>query len=452
MRASELFLSETMSQQRVEDARKDHPYTDEARKRVLEWMANPENEDSELDFSHSEQSDRGSPVGDSRKVSIMGARIESESEGTKQGLTASRGGPSNRKGSTASQGGPANSRERVDSLPRYRPAFCSSDDLPKTGNRLPSPPDNSAEEPTKRLKLDSDLDSESAGPSGLTCFDPASLFKAREGTIKVSPLIKKYLSKYMKRCLSKEEREALFREHPRPDVDSCSPPKVDKYISEFLGKHLPKEHDAELAKIQSAVLAIIRPLTSAWQHLIDGGIEDDTEMVVPGSEVLALLQRTLCMIGNASELISQTRRSKILETVDRSWSKFGSDDFPSAKDTLFGEDFQSSLTSKVEKDTALSKAVAITKRSKREKETSTFSSKREGQRNVTFFRGGPPAKYGGRQGKSFILYSSHPYQNREGDFSRGRRFTNSHRQGQKPLYHEPKLPPDPNQKTPQRKF
>ena len=69
-----------------------------------------------------------------------------------------------------------------------------------------------------------------------------------------------------------------------------------------------------------------------------------------------------------------------------------------------------------------------------------------------FFRGGPPAKNGGRQGKSFFPYSSHPYQNREGDFSGGRQFTNSHRQGQKPLYHEPKLPPDPNQKTPQRKF
>ena len=35
---------------------------------------------------------------------------------------------------------------------------------------------------------------------------------------------------------------------------------------------------------------------------------------------------------------------------------------PAAKDTHFGEDFQSSLISKVEKDIALSKAVAITKR------------------------------------------------------------------------------------------
>ena len=87
-------------------------------------------------------------------------------------------------------------------------------------------------------------------------------------------------------------------------------------------------------------------------------------MVVLGSEVLALLQHTLCLIGNASELISQTRWSKVLEAVDLSWSKFGSDDSPSAQDTLFGEEFQSSLTNKVEKDTALSKAVTITKRSK----------------------------------------------------------------------------------------
>ena len=82
----------------------------------------------------------------------------------------------------------------------------------------------------------------------------------------------------MKRCLSKE-CEALFREHPRPDLEPCSPPEVDKYMSEFLGKSLPKEHDTELVKIQAAVLATIRPLTSAWQCLIDEGIEDDPEMV-----------------------------------------------------------------------------------------------------------------------------------------------------------------------------
>ena len=48
-------------------------------------------------------------------------------------------------------------------------------------------------------------------------------------------------------------------------------------------------------------------------------------MVVPGSEVLTLIQCTLCMIGNASELISQTRWSKTLDKIDPSWSKFGGD-------------------------------------------------------------------------------------------------------------------------------
>lgn len=78
-------------------------------------------------------------------------------------------------------------------------------------------------------------------------------------------------------------------------------------MSEFLGKRFSKEQDANLAKILSAILAIIHPLTSAWQHLMVEGLKEDREMLVPGSMVLALVQRTLCLIGNASEIVSQTR-------------------------------------------------------------------------------------------------------------------------------------------------
>ena len=66
--------------------------------------------------------------------------------------------------------------------------------------------------------------------------------------------------------------KALLREHPRPNLDSCSQSKVDEYMLEFLGKPLSKEYDTELANIQSAVLATICPLTSASQHLLDGGL------------------------------------------------------------------------------------------------------------------------------------------------------------------------------------
>ena len=49
--------------------------------------------------------------------------------------------------------------------------------------------------------------------------------EAKEGTSKVPRIMQKYLDKHMKRCLTKEERDALFKEHPRPDLASCVPPE-----------------------------------------------------------------------------------------------------------------------------------------------------------------------------------------------------------------------------------
>ena len=69
------------------------------------------------------------------------------------------------------------------------------------------------------------------------------------------------------------------------------------------------------------------------------------------------------MIGNASEQVSQVCRSRILESIDKSWGKFTKGDFKLQDDSLFGEKFQEKLTSEVEKDNHLSKALSITKSS-----------------------------------------------------------------------------------------
>ena len=65
-------------------------------------------------------------------------------------------------------------------------------------------------------------------------------------------------------------------------------------------------------KIQASILAVTRPLASGWQNLLDVGLETNPDMLVPAAEVLDLIQRTLCLVGNASEYISQTRRGRIL--------------------------------------------------------------------------------------------------------------------------------------------
>ena len=162
---------------------------------------------------------------------------------------------------------------------------------------------------------------------------------------------------------------------------------------------MPKEHDSELSRIQGSVLASARPLVSAWQNLLEEGIEKDPAMMVPATEVLAMIQRTLCLVGNASERLSQVRRAKILEAIDPSWKKFSEDSFPSTKDTLFGVDFQSSLTSRVEKDTALSKAVAISKRSRRDPDP---SSRKDRPKSSRVFSRGPSWKVRNQAGQEFL--------------------------------------------------
>ena len=75
--------------------------------------------------------------------------------------------------------------------------------------------------------------------------------------MRVPRSIQKYLDKHLRYCLMKEKLEALFKEHPRPDLDTTLAPEANRYISDFLGKKFPREQDTKLMKIQTAVLACI---------------------------------------------------------------------------------------------------------------------------------------------------------------------------------------------------
>ena len=147
-------------------------------------------------------------------------------------------------------------------------------------------------------------------------FDPAELVKKKEGTFTAPAVIMDYLEKRIKQCLTKDEREALIKDHPKPDSPSCKVPAVDKFLKEFLDKRFPKEEDGELAKIQAANLLPICPLAFVWNSLLESGADKDPDMLVPVTDVISMIQRTICLIGNVSEFISQIRRTKILEKLD----------------------------------------------------------------------------------------------------------------------------------------
>ena len=160
--------------------------------------------------------------------------------------------------------------------------------------------------------------------------------------------------------------------------------------------------------------------------------------MVPASQVVAKIQRTLCLLGNTSEFISQTRRSKILEVIDKSWGKFRTEIFQ-ATGSLFGEEFQTNHPTKVEKDVALSKAVSILKRNRKGKETAGPSSHREGQSRRRFFCWGPPTKYGGGQGRNQSPYVPQGHKFREQPKGPWKGHPPFH-QIRNQRFHEPRLP------------
>ena len=150
---------------------------------------------------------------------------------------------------------------------------------------------------------DSDTESEDCDPTEL-------LGENRGGTFVTPKSVSTYLSKHLRHCLTKEEWEVLFKEHLRPDAEVCTVPKVNKYMTEFLGKQLPKDNEAQ---IQAAILAILRPLTAASRDLLEATYSHNSTGVDPTHHL------------PSAKRFRAHRTERILTAIDPSWSKFGSE-------------------------------------------------------------------------------------------------------------------------------
>ena len=132
--------------------------------------------------------------------------------------------------SRGSEEGPPSMRSRGLYLPRQE-ARKRTHQTQRKGSRISSK--GQVASASKSSSHRSQTSDSSQGPS---YFDPASLIKSKEGTFKPPRPMERYLGKHLKRCLSKEEWDALIKEHPLPDINECVPPKADKYLSDYLGR------------------------------------------------------------------------------------------------------------------------------------------------------------------------------------------------------------------------
>lgn len=108
---------------------------------------------------------------------------------------------------------------------------------------------------------------------------------------------------------------------------------------------------------------------------IEEYLEENTNIMVPAREELALIQL---------EILLSTFPKPGSQRFQRQWISY---DWYRTTHALFGEQFQSPIIRKVEKDVALLKAVFIMKGTRRGQVGSGLSSKREGKTYNQFSKG-----------------------------------------------------------------
>ena len=217
-------------------------------------------------------------------------------------------------------------------------------------------------------------------------FDPTAVAPSDEFVFDTHEVITNYLEKHFQLSLDKDVQSSMHKMHPVPRTPVMKVPKVDCYMMDHLRQRFPKSRDGELG-------------TCLWSDLLDNSLLADKSAMINVHDVLNIIQRTLVLMGNANELLSQARRCNILQCVDETLEKYGKELHSNSREFLFSEEFCWQLKSKVESDTTLSQVILLSKRFHLYGERSRDSCQTTlGHSKQQFFRRGPAGKVGFWQG------------------------------------------------------
>lgn len=219
--------------------------------------------------------------------------------------------------------------------------------------------------------------------------------------------VKLFLNTTFRRWIPKKRWLEMAKECPRPDMSATKVPRLDSDIKSALGRDQPDCKDENLSKVQASILASCAPLANFWSHLRDQGFEGKADEMIPASEVIKVMMDTTALIGNASSYISQTRRNIFIDSISGQHPNLAKflweickGDLGDTGTELFGPQVRKKITDRADTIEAFNKAIAKVEAPYRvnagQKQDTTESS--------CFLSKCPTAVYGGRSGRSYILY------------------------------------------------
>ena len=227
-------------------------------------------------------------------------------------------------------------------------------------------------------------------------------------TFAAQAVIMEYLEKHFRRTLSKASRSAMHKLHPVPRTTVMKPPVADQFAKDYLKACFPKQ-DGELVKLQSVMLKVCGLMTCMWSDLIEQKLLDDHDTTISVHDVLGIIQHSLVLLGNANELLSQTRRVNILQVAEKSLGRYDQDSPSHAGEFLFGPDFTKHLQDKVDSNASLAKVVSASQRYHPYSNTSRANTI---GRSKQFFQRGPAGNWGSRQGNAHTPTRQNHYRGR----------------------------------------
>ena len=239
-------------------------------------------------------------------------------------------------------------------------------------------------------------------------FDPSS-FYSNFSKQSLPETIEKYVDLHFRSCLSGSVRKAMGKEHPLPNCQALRCLQADDTIKDFMDKDFPKKTDDRYKRMQSAVNASVAPVLNLWQELDEQGISTSQGGLVPVEAVLDVLQRTVVLVGNASNYISQCRRDNVVTKMEFKNKSLASvmksicrKHMP--EDLLFGSAVHKALTDRADTVSALKKVAAKMAEPTKSSHTASGSNDRK------FFRRDPAPDRGRGLGRIYRPQNRRPQQ------------------------------------------
>ena len=243
----------------------------------------------------------------------------------------------------------------------------------------------------------SDLDEDNDGDLA-EAFDPLSLYNTSSNA-PLPEALDSFVKSHFRKCLTSSIRKSMAKDDPLPDHPCLKCLQADDSIVDFLGKDFPVKLDNQLKRIQSAILTAAAPSLNLWKELHEQDCISSADCLIPVSTALEAIQKSLVLMGNASNYVSLIRRDHIISKMDlknkslakvmKSICKHHQPD----DSQLFGAEVHKALNERAETASSLRKVA--TKFS-----DSTPRAFEPGRRNK-FFRGGLAPDRDRKPGKTF---------------------------------------------------